>query len=327
MNFGNAESAAAGYTGLVERIAAGDADALDEIERADAAPFEVEERLRAAYEAASAADEASSAVARSTSTTAHSTSATPVRAAASCVLAPPTCRHRVLVAHSIEGRPLWSVVVLADDNPGSATIKEGPDAAAEVLLAALEDPSSRPVAPDPDAINQALAAARPRVAERIAALGLDGTLPHTSAGAIAARRLLTALAAVPGGPDTELCERADVVLGTIAQPHDAGTEGALRGAVADSDTRADGAGGVHALLDALERALGIGHSGGGGTVGSSGPGMEPPDPANTMSFGGARPLGTPNEWATNTNPSRPTAKLVGIIELRPARVDGDGRNV
>ena len=266
-----AEEVDPGLGNFVDRLAAGDPEVLDEIERADAAPFELGERLRAAYRAARQRPGEASAAAPGP------------RAAA--LPAPPGERHRVLLAYSIGGKPLWLV---ADPETGEVT--EDEDAAAQILLRALEAPMGESASVSPEAIGRALAAARRVLATRSALAGATEPLPPHSPGARAARRLLAALAAVPGGPDPTLCRRADRLMAVLARRHDAGTEAAIRAALQEPRGRPDSEA-APILVEALERALGTNANGV----------QRPGSPAL------AAPGGAPH-----------AVRLIGVLEVRPA---------
>lgn len=266
-----AEEVSPGLGTFVDRLAAGDPEVLDEIERADAAPFELEERLRAAYRAARQQPEEAP------------TATTGPRAAA--LPAAPGERHRVLLAYSIGGKPLWLV---ADPETGEVT--ENEDAAAQILLRALEAPMGASAPVSPEAIGRTLAAARRVLATRTALAGATEPLPPHSPGARAARRLLAALAAVPGGPDPVLCRRADRLMATLARRQDAGTEAAIRAALQEPRGRPDGEA-APILVEALERALGI-------------------------SANGARRIASPARAAPCSPP--PAVRLIGVLEVRSA---------
>lgn len=265
---GDGDIVARDFNALVDRLAAGDPEALEAIERSEAAPFEVEERLRTAYAGARAGAGDQRGRARREG---------PVAAA---VASPSAASQRVLLAFRVEGRALWLVA-----DPGAGCVREDDAAAAEILLGALAATPGEPLPLDADAVSRALRIARAEAGARLALVRANDALPPRAPGAVAARRLLATLGAIPGGPDPALCRRADAVLAALARRHDAGTEAALSAVLGQA-----GGGPAEGLLDALERALGpvlVGRgsgAGGGEGVGASSPSIE----------------------------------LVGILELRPA---------
>lgn len=323
------------YRGLIERLAAGDADALDAIERTDAAPFELEERLQAAYDDAVAAHRPDCEVGTLREADMRRASKPGQHPVAACVPAAPGTPLRVLVAHRIGHRPHWAVVTFESSDSARPHAAEDFAAAAEILLAVLEQNVARidgagageprvdhreprplgaePCAPAAESnsaapdqclpctstLRRALDAVRPLVAERVAMLEAEtDPLPRTAAGASAARALLAALTAVPGGPDASLCDRADRALATLAYRHDAGTETAIRAAITAAARTPAEAGRAHALLDALERIL--------------------PSDAGTTATSQAGPTPAPSPRSAAHIP----VALIGIIEARPISARG-----
>ncbi len=139
---------------LLDRLAAGDPDVLDDIERADAAPFEAEERLRAAWRALAAGQDHSRAemhgapeVAKGTATEpgarapggADRDTAAETGQAAGLDVAIPTAsmtlegRHRLLLALAAGEEKRWLVYDVAD-----ARIDADPRAADVLAAVALE---------------------------------------------------------------------------------------------------------------------------------------------------------------------------------------------
>jgi len=189
----------------------------------------------------------------------------------------------VLLGYRLGGDAVW---VVADPARGTAAVDDV--AAAELLLAALGAPDGAgcassaaggavPAGPDPGVVACALAVARPVLAARRAA-GVGGVGPRPrSAAAQAAHRLQARLAAVPGGPDPDVCARADAVLDALGRSLDAGTEAVLRETLARHGRAApagDGGGAAAealALIEALEGVVGL-RSGGGLPGARPGPG-------------------------------------------------------
>jgi superfamily II DNA or RNA helicase len=304
------------YSALVDRLTAGDPDALDAIERADVPALETMEELRVVWEKATAGAGAHWHAGRRGSPT------TATGPAAACVPVEPGRPRRVLVAYRIGTRAAWWVVDV--DRRGRPSLARDPDAAAaEILLAALGAYAAGPgvlapdapprgntppryrrdtaaasgaslfttLAPDRRLIARVLAAVRPKVAERVAMLGAGPGIPAASPGADAARRILAALAAIPGGPEPSLCARADTVLAALARPLDTGTETALRRAL--DELRVTGAARQKAetLVGAVEAAIGRPGTV-PGAVGSVAP-AAPATPVELIGFLEARPLETP----------------------------------
>lgn len=240
---------------LLDRLAAGDPDVLDELERREAAPFEAEERLRAAYALAAgaaivhraagptdrAANERPGASAEPVAVTGRDAPRTqPSRGVPVGVLdAAGGLRPAVLVGYTVGPEAVWVVV---DENGQIAS--DGETRAAEILVAALERPApgGTPSPPNTAAttacvqsanILRAIAVAGRHVWARVAHRDprtVGGLSPYAP-GARAARRLMAELSRIPGGPDPALCARADAVLQWLARPHDAGTEAAIADAL------------------------------------------------------------------------------------------------
>src|SRR5690606_1793737 len=105
----------------------------------------------------------------------------------------------------------------------------------------------------------------------------------------ASRRLLDALAAVPGGPDEALCRRADALLAALAAGCPIGAEDAIRAVIAGRQARRP----EDALTEPGERL----------------PAAEAlvADRATAVAGTAGR---TSSGWL-------PTVTLVGILELRP----------
>ncbi len=252
------EGEGAGYGALVDRLAAGAPDALDAIEQADAGVFEAVERLYVAWERAGVTRGRAGSVEPAAVSSGGPSATSP--AAANRSIAPPAAcvtlagsTHRVLVAHRVADRSVWSVVEVMTG--GRLVPVRDPDAAAaEILLAALSDTGPEQTAPTSSLVARALDAVRPLIAERVAALGTAPSLRQASVGANIARRLLTGLAAIPGGPEPALCRRADAILAALSRPLDAGTELALRHAI-ESDRIGDADRPVDRLVDVLESVL------------------------------------------------------------------------
>ncbi|HEX7090590.1 MAG TPA: DEAD/DEAH box helicase [Longimicrobiales bacterium] len=242
---------------VIDRLTAGDPDALEVLEHRTAAPLELEERLRAAYaaecaraerDAATAGHGARSAAGAPNGGVAHGDPIpTGGRAPpAAAIAAPPGAHRRFLLAYDDAGTSIW---ILVDAETGTAV--EDDAAAAELLLDALAD-GSRPMRPPRRRdIARAVAAAAPRLEARRAIQGAPARIPAGAPAARAARRLAAALRAVPGGPDTDLCRRADAVLAALAHGQSAGTEAAVRHALASTPDGAD----ALRLLTALEHAF------------------------------------------------------------------------
>lgn len=254
---------------LVDRIDAGDTEALVAIERDRNAPFELEERLRAAYR------DTAEEVGAPGRDGLPPTPAAPALAAA--MVGPPGSTHRVLAAFHTGNR----LACLSCD-PDGGNINFDDAGTAGILLHALETAPASPLPPDDQTLRRALRTTR-RALDRMTAK-LAPPPPPNSPVARAARTLLRTLAAVPGGPDPALCQRADRILATLSRSHDAGTEArlvtVLRNAAADhaSTLRSDAAA---ALVAALEAAL---------------PPPTPPQPATTA-------------------PAAP--RLIALLEIRP----------
>lgn len=358
----------AGFDGrfgaLIDRLAAGDPDALDAIEQADGAALATMERLRVAWEKATAdAGTHWRAGPRGALTTATGP-------AAACVPVEPGRPRQVLVAYRIGTGVAWWVVEV--DRRGRLLLARDPDApAAEILLAALgadaagphASPSQAPpkgntpppdrrdsvltvpaprlatLAPDRRLIARALAAVRPKVAERVAILSAVPGILAASPRAEAARRILAALAAIPGGPEATLCARADAVLGALAHSLDAGAETALRRALDAVPTTGDARRKADELIGAVEAAIGRPETV-PETVGAAAPvTVSAPVPASAPKV--AVPARSPASSETadpyreagivayldrpgkttsppqTTHPSPPPAELIGIIEARP----------
>src|SRR5690606_8388218 len=163
-------------------------------------------------------------------------------------------------------------------------------------------PGDPPAAPDAGVIACALAVARPVLAaKRAVGVGGAGARPR-SAAAQAARRLQARLAAVPGGPDPHICARADAVLDALGRSLDAGTEAALREALARHGGAApagDGGGAAAealVLIEALEGVVGLGSD--------TGPGAQP-EAGNA----GAR------RRPARTGTASASPVLIGILEI------------
>lgn len=242
------------YRQVVQRLAAGDPALLDEIEREEAAPFELEERLRLALRRRLAE-----------TPDGHGDSGTEMQRAGPCQ-APiaatlptdirwpkgsPQRRVSALVACRVAGHVAW---LLVDRN---GAVHQDDATAAELLLAALEietgnAPRKSGNIPEPAAVRlrAAVTAARRYTAAHLAA---DAPAPRgvSRVRAAAADRLLLALAAEPGGPTAELCERADVILRRLRAPAGVGSDHALRAALLLNP-----GGPARRLIDMLEVTLG-----------------------------------------------------------------------
>lgn len=216
-----AAEAAGGVAALVDGLAAGDPDVLDSIERRDAAPFELEERLRDAYLRATPSGD-----------TGH---------VASWTAPSPLVPHRFLLAYRVGEQAVWIVAELDDGDPATiASVREDEITAAEILLSVLEDDEARttgPEAPPPqERVDEVTRAATAVLADRIARSAAPAGVPRGIAGR-ASRRLLDALAAVPGGPDEALCRRADALLAALAAGCPIGAEDAIRAVIAGRQAR------------------------------------------------------------------------------------------
>lgn len=239
----------------------------DELERGDLLAAGTDELLRGAYYRALHATPAQSgATSQSTDqaptrpgapmradaptpATARTTVDRPIPVAASAP-GSPGCSHHVLVACRIGERLTFLIY-----DPAARAAREDDTLAAEILLAALATEDD-PQPPDPTIIPRAWRAARKLARERLATTSAVPPLSPTAPGARAARRLMDELSAHPGGPDPDLCRRADRLLPLLARRHDAGTEARITSAL-----RAEHPGskphqqGTPDLLHSLETAL------------------------------------------------------------------------
>jgi len=251
---------------VVERLAAGDPRAFDDVDSGtpsplrDASPLE---RLRAAYRRVAAAregerlDEAhqgspvggtppapaertpSAPVDRTPpapsqrtppapTPRAHPTPAerTPPPPPAAVLHAPGAMAHQVLFAFRAGGR-----VLLVCAKPGRDPVITEVASVADLLAVALDDRSAAPAPVDSAIVRPLLDAARKTARDHIARTRGGGRLPPHTPNARAARALRRALATCRHPLDPDLCRRADALLHRLARRHDAGTEARLRDVV------------------------------------------------------------------------------------------------
>lgn len=224
---------------LVERLAAGEPDALDDIETA-ADPSSVwDERLLTALT--------------------HANTGSPTTPHSPTPLPPP---GTTLLAFRAP-RPVW---LIFDPDTGEAT--EDVAVAASFLLTALEHEASGSAdlvafagedgesASTDHPLTPALVAARRALARIDERDNTAAAVPPHAPTARAARRLLNALANVPGGPAPDLCDRADRLLQSLVTRQDAGTEAALRDALR-APTPLDPAHHAETLVTRLEAVLAV----------------------------------------------------------------------
>jgi len=218
-----AEAGMAAETTLA-RILGGDPGALEAVERAESAPLEAEDRLRRlrsapALERIEFAGEA----------------AAPLVAG---LTLPDLPGDRLLLCFDGPA-PAWLVW---DEATGA---RDDDVAAAAILGAALD--SAPPVPAPPELLAAAEQAARALLRERA-----GGVRPRPNGTvALASRRVLRALAAARHRPDPLACARADLLLQRLGRGVDAGTELALRRALAGPPPAA-----ALALIERIEGALG-----------------------------------------------------------------------
>lgn len=261
---------------LLDRLARGDPAVLDEIERHDAAPFEAEERLRLAYlrtqpRTAEPPATATPVVAvQRTASNPVSPRPTPSHARAGCIGTPPLALRPILLAVRTGGTIRLAV------RTGSGQLLLDSPSAFEALTTLIEgtgnsipSPSAPPIEPDYEAIAHALQTLRRLLDTPSDGHGHSRDPTHhrrTTPGHALSRRLLDALARVPGGPDTQLCARAEKLLAMLARGGPAWLDHALASLRATTGLSE----GAAALCDTLE-TLWSGSDGGYDPAATGGP--------------------------------------------------------
>jgi superfamily II DNA or RNA helicase len=246
---------------VARRLASGDGDIVQDLERAQAAPFEAEERLRLAlgdalchargnqgtagsepgHAMASAADARDDGAAADLALAGSPRVPFPAGVLTEAAGIEPTtlvaCRHR--------GRVAWLLV------DGRRKVRVDDAAAARILLLALDAPPSTAI-PDAARVRAAATMARTFLSTRsFTAAWPGGHAAGRNTCHVASSRLLRALAGLPGGPDAELCRRADWLLDRLRDGVDAGTEAAIR----DVLRSLPGTSGADVVLAGLEAVL------------------------------------------------------------------------
>lgn len=220
---------------FLDRLARGDPRLLDEIERHDAAPFEAEERLRSAYLRVWPR----TAVAGIRRSDARMAAAPPVIAVSASTSDPGGTRTQTRPSVLLAVRCRAHDVVRLGLRTPSGEILVDPPSAFDTLTTLIEGVPEDPHAgaaetgrlePDRRAIAHALRELARWVENRAHSFANAADTPRhrrKSPAHSLSRRLLEALAQVPGGPDAQLCARAEKLLVRLGRGGRAGLDHAL----------------------------------------------------------------------------------------------------